>query len=381
MNCIKCGAELPEEAAYCHKCGKKQAPAQRKRRKRANGTGTIYKLQGKRNRPWAAQRNGVYIGAFETYSAAQKALERITDAQITDKYNMTFQQVYDAWNPVHAKTLSKSGAAGYEAAYKSCPELHQSQFRSLRKSDFQAVITRLEASGKSKSTCEKVLQLFGQLSKWAVEEEIVQRNHAKAVVITAKQKSTRAPFTAAEIEAINNSHLPAAQIALILIGTGCRPNELFNAPLSMCHSNYFIGGSKTKAGKNRVIAVSPIGLPAYQSLLESARASGGSRLIDGYAGNRAAANYTKRDFKTLMEEVGSQGMTPYNCRHTFVTLAVKSGVRPELLKRMVGHESYDVTDTYTHLGVEDILDAVKQIDTSLTVTNKLQTQQKAAGEN
>lgn len=381
MDCIKCKSELPEGAVFCPKCGKKQTAPPRKRRKRANSTGTIYKLQGNRVRPWAAQRNGVYIGAYETYAAAQKALERITDADVNDKYNSTFSQIYDAWRPVHSKTISKSGMSCYEAAYKHCAELQNRQFRSLRKSDFQAVITGLENAGKSRSTCEKVAQLFGQLSKWAIEEEIVQRNHAKAVVISAQQKSSRSSFTAAEIEAIKNSQHPAAKIALILIGTGCRPTELFTAPLSMCYSNYFVGGSKTEAGKNRVIAVSPIGLPAYQSLLQDARDSGGTRLIDGYSGNRAAPNFTKRDFKQLMNDIGCAGMTPYNCRHTFITLAVKSGVKPEVLKRMVGHANYETTDkVYTHFDAEDILAAAQSVDTRLAVTNKLQTRQIAAGE-
>ena len=50
MNCIKCNAELPIGSNYCRLCGKKQVAEERKRRKRA--------------KPWAAKRNGVYIGTF-----------------------------------------------------------------------------------------------------------------------------------------------------------------------------------------------------------------------------------------------------------------------------------------------------------------------------
>lgn len=373
MNCIKCKEVLPDGAKFCPFCGKKQATEPRKRRKRANGSGTIYKMSGNRTKPWAAKRNGVYIGAYVTYSDAQKALERTTDADITDRYNMTFEQVYKAWLPEHERTVTASGIAGYAAAYKHCAALYDRKFRSLRTSDFQSIIMELESAGKSKSTCEKAVQLISQLSQWAIREGIATVNCAKYLTITATQKKERPPFTKEQIAAIQKSKHIAAPIALILIATGCRPNELFSVPLSNCHENYFIGGSKTDAGRNRIIAVSPIGLPAYKNLLREAREHKCALLIDAYNGNRNAPNFTKRDFKELMESLGISGMTPYNCRHTFTTLAVKSGVKPELLQEMLGHASYATTvDNYTHLDCEDILAETKKI----AVVSKLSANQK-----
>lgn len=50
-NCIKCGAELMPGAVYCHICGKKKVAEKRKALKRANNTGTVYKLSGRRKAP------------------------------------------------------------------------------------------------------------------------------------------------------------------------------------------------------------------------------------------------------------------------------------------------------------------------------------------
>ncbi len=364
MNCIKCKAELPDGAKFCHICGKKQAAEPKKYKKRANGSGTVYKMSGKRSKPWAAKRNGIYIGAFKTYAEAQKALERTTDTDISDKYNMTFREVYEAWLPEHERTLTSAGVEGYKNAYRHCEALREQKFRALRTSDFQTVIIKMEQENLSKSSCEKVVQLFGQLSKWAMRENIATTNYASFVTITAEQKKTRQPFTAEQIIAIQNSTAPAAQIAMILIATGCRPNELFSVPLCDCYDTYFIGGSKTEAGKNRVIAVSPIGLASYQELLAKAKQDGREKLIDAYEGNTIASNYSKRDFANLMKSLGISGMSPYNCRHTFSTLAVKSGVKPELLQKMLGHASYSTTvDVYTHIGKNDIIEEVKKIAT------------------
>jgi len=376
MDCIKCKATLPDGALFCPLCGKKQTPEVRKRRKRANGSGTIYKMPGNRAKPWAAQRNGIFIGSFKTYAAAQKALERITDVDVTDRYNLTFSQIYERWRPVHARTVTKGQMACYEAAYKSCTELHGQKFRLLRKSDFQTVVVQLEEEGKAKSTCEKMMQLFGQLSKWAMDEGIVNQNHARNVTIAARQKNIKRPFTDQQIAAIQQSKHRAAGIALILIATGARINELFKVPVKDCRDAYFIGGSKTGAGERRVIAVSPIGRDAYCSLLQKARDGGHTLLIEAFEGNKNTTNFRKRDFKELMDEIGVEGMTPHSCRHTFSTLAARGGVTPQILRRMMGHADIKTTDKiYTHLEAEDILAEIDKVDSSLAVASKLQANQ------
>lgn len=376
MDCVKCKATLPEGALYCPLCGKKQTPEQRKRRKRANGSGTIYKMPGNRANPWAAKRNNIYLGSFKTYAAAQKALERTTDVDINDKYNLTFSQIYELWKPVHAREVTAGQMACYASAYKNCKDLHGQKFRLLRKSDFQAAIIKLEEEKKAKSTCEKVMQLFGQLSKWAMDEGIINQNHSKNVKIAAQQKSNQKPFTDVQIQAIQQSKHRAASIALILIATGARPNELFKVPLADCYDNYFISGSKTEAGQRRVIAVSPIGLDSYRTLLQESRAKGKRLLMDAYEGNKDVGNYRKRDFKELMTEIGCPDMTPYSCRHTFSTLAVKAGVKPQILRRMMGHADIKTADKYyTHLDKDDILAEIGKVEKSSTVVSKLSANQ------
>lgn len=365
MDCIKCKATLPEGAIYCPLCGKKQTLEKKKRRKRANGSGTVYKLSGNRAKPWAAARNGIFLGAFKTYADAQKALERTTDDDINDKYNLTFAQIYERWQPLHSRNVSKSQMSCYRTAFNQSTQLHNRKFRSLRKSDFMSVIISLEDSGKSQSTCEKVMQLFGQLSKWAMDEGIVNQNHAQHVKTTAQQKFQKRAFSEAEIQAIKKASGRARPIALILIATGARTIELFNVPLTDCHSNYFIAGSKARKGKEairRVIPVQADGLDAYHSILAAAKASGGKRLIDGYTGNRNSVNFQKRDFAELMEEIGVSDMTPYNCRHTFSTRAVRAGIAPAVLSRMMGHTDIKTADKhYTHLDPEDILKEAAKI--------------------
>lgn len=370
--CIKCRDDLPEGATFCPSCGKRQTPAPRKHRKRSNGTGCISHLTGNRAKPWMARKNDICIGTYATRHEAQKALERLTDVTVNDKFNMTFAQVYERWHEEHRRKISESMDQNYRLAYKQCAQLHNMQMRKILRSDYQACIIALEMQGKSKSTCNKLRVLLGQLGRWAMEEGITLTNPAEDLNTVAKQKSTREIFTEEDIKAIKKSNLHAADIALILISCGCRPGELFTVPLVNCREDHFIGGSKTEAGKNRVIPIGPDGIKAYQKMRKRAIREGASLLIDGYEGrNKTAANFTKREWRDLMDEIERDGMIPYSCRHTFITRAIRAGMELPVLEAIVGHVDRETTKIYTHLHAEDLVEAVQSIqEKSSTVRNK-----------
>lgn len=356
MECVKCKKGIPEDALFCPYCGKKQIPEPRKWKKRANGMGTVVKKQGNRSKPWEAQKAGVYIGCYATRYEAEQALLSIPDARIVETLNMTFRQVYDKWLPEHSRKIGEHGLESYKNAYKHCSSLYDKTFRKLRTADFQAIIVEMEEKGLAKSTCEKVVQLLSQLSKWAIREELCRTNYAQFVTIKAGQKKQRVPFTDEQIKAIKESGNAAADVAVLLLATGCRPKDLFTAELKNCFDTYFISGSKTEVGRDRVIPVGAAGLAAYNKFRAAASEAGALLLIDGYEGNKDAKNFTARDWKQLMSACGIVGMTPYNCRHTYATKAVSAGVKPEVLQKILGHADYSTTiDVYTHIDADSII--------------------------
>lgn len=370
-NCIKCKEVLPENALFCPACGKKQAQDPKKYKKRSNGTGNISKLSGTRAKPWLARKNGVSIGTYATRAEAQKALERITDATVTDKYNMTFQQVYERWKAEHSREISAKTLKDYEWAYTLCAPIHDRKIRSILRSDYQALIIAQEEQGKSKGTCQKLRVLLGMLGRWAYEEGIATVNNADNLNTTAKQLKEREIFLDADIKAIKASKQVAADIALILISCGCRPGELFKVPTEDCYEDYFIGGSKTEAGKDRVIPIGADGLAAYQKIRAEAISSGEPLLISGYKGSHVYNNYAKREWKKLMEEIGRTDFTPYSCRHTFITNAIRGGMDLPILEAIVGHVDRETTRIYTHLRADDLVGAVQSLETSpFAVCNK-----------
>ena len=121
-----------------------------------------------------------------------------------------------------------------------------------------------------------------------------------------------------------------------------------------------------------MIPIGSDGIAAYKKIREKAIAGNCDLLIDGYEGqNKIAPNFTKREWRELMDEIGRSGMTPYNCRHTFITRAIRSGVELPVLEAIVGHVDRETTKIYTHLHADDLVEAVQVInDKSIAVCNK-----------
>lgn len=370
MICPKCKKTAPDEAVFCPWCGKRLTAQERKHRKRANGTGTICRLSGNRAKPWMARKNDVLIGTFETRSEALKALERLTDTQVNELYNLTFADVYERWKREHGREVSEKLLKNYELAYTQCEALHGHRMRSLRRSDYQAAVIALEEQGLSKSSCNKLRTMLRQVCEYAQMEGILHSNPADDLTTVARQKSTREIFTEEDIAKIKASSLPAAQLALIMISSGCRPGELFTVPLTNCGKDHMIWGSKTEAGKNRVIPIGTDGVEAYQTLTILSTVRGGTLLVDGYAGSRNTESFRRRDWAQLMREIGREGMTPYSCRHTFITRAIRGGIDLISLEAIVGHVDKETTKLYTHLRASDLVTAVRDSTTKNAVSNK-----------
>ena len=364
-----CAREIDDGYLFCPYCGRKQQQ-ERKHKKRANGTGTICKLSGHRAKPYLARKNDIPIGTYKTYVEAQRALDKLSEQDVTEKFNLSFAQIYDKWKPEHFREISDPQKGNYEFAYNHAAALHSKKFRTLRKSDYMAVVMQMENDGYAKSSVEKVLQLFGQLSQWALDEGIIPRIYATNIKTVATQKKTKIPFTPEELAAIQKCTMPGADLLRIMIATGCRPKDLFTAELQNCHGDYFISGSKTEAGYDRAIAVSDYGLADYQSLVLMATIKGAKKLIEGHDGDHIYENWRKREYAEIKASLSLGDKTPYNARHTYATAAFASGMSQELLARQMGHEDIRTTDRiYNHTDDQRTIAAGRNV--KIAVSNKL----------
>lgn len=359
MKCRKCGKEIPEQSKYCLECGAKQVQEKRKALKRANGMGTVYKLQGRRKRPWAAAKCRIVIGYYEKKTDALEALERLSGKNLSERYNMTFSDVFQDWKAEHYREIGEKGVESYDRAFAVFSPLHEKKFRELKTADFQRVLDAHML--KSHSTVSKYKQLVTQMSDWAVREEIITTNLAKYIKLPENIKKEKEVFTESEIEMLQQEAITneTAKIILMLIYTGMRIGELFNLPVEDYHETYVIGGEKTEAGRNRVIPIMPDGRCYFSYFSERAN---GPLFLSGYTGQKVISNFRRRDYYPLLDKMKIERKTPHATRHTYASRARKNGMEPEILQKILGHTNYSTTaNIYLHTDVESLLSAVEKL--------------------
>lgn len=356
MQCRKCHADMPDDGKFCPYCGTRQDREPRKALKRANGTGTVYKLQGRRRRPWAAAKNKTVIGYYETKTAALEALNRLSGRSLDERYNMTFSDVFEAWKSEHYRDIGGKSVASYNRAYAIFEPLHQKKFRTIKTADFQAVIDK--HMGKSNSAVSKYKLLASQLSEWAIREELITTNFASFIRVPEKVKKEKEIFTDSDIEKLEADGSETAKIVLMLIYTGMRIGELFSLPLEDYHETYVVGGKKTEAGRNRVIPIRPEGRGYFAYFANQAD---GPLLLSGYTGDKVAENFRKRNYYPLLDRIGIERKTPHATRHTYASRARKDGMPPEILQKILGHADYSTTaNIYVHTNIEELVRAVEE---------------------
>ncbi len=377
--------------------------AKAKHPKLPNGFGSIKKLSGNRSNPYAVyppttefHANGspktpkalCYVtdwytgfyalmeyknGTFDPDAFSQpkiKSSDKAHDAvsRIIASYNnktrsmaqlRTFAEVYEeffAYKYERDKTrsYSRSSTGATKAAFQQAQSLHNKPFRSLKTEDLQAVIDNCP---KKHATKEHIKSLFKQMYDYAYAHDLCDRKYADHVKINTPDDDEHGiPFTEQELALIwkNSEENEILQAVLIMIYSGFRISAFRSLEVNL-EEQYFRGGVKTAAGKNRLV-------PFNRSIVPFIRKD--SPLF-------CASKETLREmFSAELAKIGVTGHTPHDCRHTFSWLCDKYRVDPLAKKMLLGHAlGNDVTDLrYGHRTLEELRAEINKIGTDLSLT-------------
>ena len=281
--------------------------------------------------------------------------------------------LYKQWENHHSKKLSAAGKNSYHYAWKHLDYFKDRQLSSITLDELQNLMDAL--SGKSKSLQEKVQTLIGQLYQFFMLFGYVNINYAPYLILNGYDKREYIPLSPDEIRLLfRHSHRSdpigqTSKIILILIFTGWRPEELFSMQKDAVHlkERYFISGSKTEVGKNRIMPIATCIYPFVVDFWMKARP--GETLIKSSTGKKVSLNnWRKRDFYPCMRELGinkpddPHRIKPYAMRHTFATLAYQAGVKPDLLIKMIGHTNIKFTSkVYIHNNIAEYAREIQKV--------------------
>lgn len=274
---------------------------------------------------------------------------------------LTFSEVYEQfyqWKFAEGTSFSASTKEAYRTGYMNSRMLHDRIFEDLKAPDLQEVIDDCPLKKESLSI---ILTLFKQMYKYAVYAEIVSENKAQYVKIKIGDDTEHGtPFSDEELQILwRNTDDPEVQLILIMCYSGWRIGEIPNLKIDF-KENYYQGGSKTKAGKDRIVPIHP----AVYDFVRSKMQSQGKLLMYTQKYHRDKFFYPTLERLNI---VGNPKHTPHDCRHTFSMLCERYGVRENDRKRMLGHSfGGDVTNAvYGHRTLEELRTEIEKIKTHL----------------
>ena len=148
---------------------------------------------------------------------------------------------------------------------------------------------------------------------------------------------------------------------LILIYTGMRINELLKLEKKNVNleNNTITGGSKTDAGKNRIIPIHPKILPLIIKRMENKT----DYLIPNKkeSGAYIYNNFRQNEFVRIMEQLGMEH-TVHDTRHTFATLISNVSNNETAITGIIGHTNINMTKKYTHTNIEEMRKEMEKIN-------------------
>lgn len=363
MLCIKCKQVIPTGSKFCMHCGAGQTEEQqpkKPKRHRGHGQGSVTVNKACTKSPYFArvtvEGRRVSIGYFPTAKEANLAIaEYLANyaEETSPRIEWTLRRFYDTWSERTFPTLTHSGVNAHRASWNYMQEIAGHKMRELKTADYQSCINRAVAAGKSRSVCEKIRNLASLLCQEAMRDDVIDKNYARLLELPKSDKREKDIFTEAEIELLTRHDQDMeARIILILIYTGLRIGEFLKLRPCDIDANQWrlIGGSKTEAGRNRMVPIVPKIRPYFTVLIDAAPSSQ-SKLL-----NVSEKHYRDKYFYEYLVQLGiltqaeiatggKPRLTPHCTRHTFASLARKAGIDKDVLTRVIGHTDYATTDS------------------------------------
>jgi integrase len=327
---------------------------------RGNGDGSIFKMSGKRKKPWAARitigykQNGQqqykYIGFFETKTQAKNALnEYLVNPLNVIVEKATLQFIFD--NMINKSKFSDGTIKQYRSSFNKLKNLHHKEISKISLAELEAVL-----EDKTPSVQSNIKKVLTNCYHYAMKHEYVNKNLSEFIELDkTTEKAVKTPFKTVEIKNLWNTLGTQLNddIPLILLYTGMRISELLyveNKNVNFEDKYIFVAKSKTKAGIRNV--------PMHDKIIPllKARYNLNNKYLITQKGKKLSYHNLYLNYWYVKNH------TIHETRHTFITFLNKCGVDDLTVKRIVGHSDKDITENYTHRTQSELLEAINKLE-------------------
>lgn len=326
-----------------------------------SGYGSISKLSGPRRRPYIVRKsNGsggkpIIIGYVATREEGLALLAQYNaNPWDVNTSKITLAVLFELWKEKRAPKLGAANQSALQAAYGHCKSLGGMQYRDIRAYNMQGCI---DGCGKGASTQAAIKNLWTHLDKFALELDIITRQYSSLLTTAAAPPTSRTPFTPEEVSRLwEHQAEPWVDSVLIFLYSGWRISELLAlTPDDVdLEAGTMKGGTKTAAGKNRIVPIHS----RIRPLIEARLADAGPRLLC-YHGKHVPVSTYRLLWRDIMKRL-DMNHVPHECRHTFETRLDSAGGNRRCIDLLMGHTSKDVGNrVYNHKTLSELQNTVE----------------------
>lgn len=338
------------------------------------GYGSVYKLKGQRNKPWAARvtvgtklnmetkkanPEYAFVGFYKTKTEAIDALTKYhRNPYDLSHGETTFEEAYESWSNRRYEELKNT--VPYKSAYKNV--LAPIKDKKLTDLTYGMIQDCFDRSGKNAPVLgfAKIIvtAVYREAAKGSiVTNEVYERMKLLEVGKSNPDSKPHKRIAEKDLETIwKHSDEDAARFTLILVYTGCRISEILNLKPESIHMDerYFsIDDAKTPSGIREVPIADKI-MPFFEYFLGK-----GTKYLCGKSCNYST--WIKYVWDPFMDKLNIT-YSPHDCRVTLISKLTEAGVDARIIKAIVGHKGSGVTEqVYTRISVDKKLDAINRI--------------------
>ena len=375
MDCRKCSRALPEDAIFCCYCGVKQEIT-RKHRKRANGTGTVFRYRGgwvvEYTEGWEVvdgdlRRKTRRKYGFKTSKDAEDALAEIrariqSGTEEEPKKKVLIKTVAQLWESYSASELpmrGKSTQDAYNVAWRKRIKgtIGDRPIDEIGLDDLNAIV-----AGCTYDPAKDVRDLMSILFQRAIVDRQTTVNPAPMMTLPLQQSEEVVPWNASEISTLWKAWGNGERVAgycLLMIYSGMMTGELLRCKEDMINweDQQIIGcGLKTKKRKEMPIHFPHIIEPILRELCAT---KSGKRGGEGYILDVSERAFYERFAKMKTALDIRPEVRPYSSRHSTGTELTLMGVEPAIIIDIMRHKNYTTTlKHYTKIPSNVLVDAL-----------------------
>ena len=323
--------------------------------KNPNGYGTVTKLSGNRRKPFVV-KEGISgkqkpIGYTATREEGLILLAQYNnDPWDIETDKITFRELYELWLEKRAVKLGKSNKSSLKSAYNHCSKLNKMRYKQIKSYQMQDCI---DSCGCGYSTQGAIKNLFGHLDRFAMELDIISKCCSDLLTSEPIPETTKEVFSNAEVSRLwENEKLEWVDSILFFLYSGFRISEMIELKIETIdlEQQIMTGGTKTAAGKNRVVPIHSKILHIVQNRVKQSK----SGYLFEYQGRKLNQTQYREFWNDIMQKLKMQH-TPHECRHTFRSRLDSAGANKVCIDRLMGHKSKGTGErVYTHKNIEEL---------------------------